>query len=239
MNQAAAFQPFGPIHTATVVVVVLVCVLLPLGMRARGSPTLRLRVGEGLGLALLGHEALKIAVLVIGYGLPLLQSLPLHLCGVSVFLTAWVLLGRKYRAYEVVYFWGLGGSLMALATPDLQYNFPHPLFITFFVSHALVLLGVTYATVVYGFRPLPRSLLLAMVVSLVYLGLMFFVNLALGTNYLYLREKPTQPSLLDYLGPWPWYLAGMIVVGAAVMLLCYTPFAIGDWCRQRREAGWT
>jgi hypothetical protein len=86
MNQTVVFQAFGPNHGATVIVVALVRVLLPRGMRARGSPTLRLPVGEGLGLALLGHEALKIAELVLGYGLPPLQSLPLHLCGVSVFL---------------------------------------------------------------------------------------------------------------------------------------------------------
>jgi hypothetical integral membrane protein (TIGR02206 family) len=238
MNDPAAFQPFGPVHGATVAVAALMCILLPLGMRACGSRRLRLRVGQALGVALLGHEVLKTGLLVLGYGLPLTQSLPLHLCGVSVFLTAWVLLGRKYRAYEVVYFWGLGGSVMALATPDLQHDFPHPLFISFFVGHTLVLLGVTYATVVYGFRPLPRSLILAMVASLAYLGLMFFLNLALGTNYLYLRAKPTQPSLLDYLGPWPWYIVGMVVMGAAVMLLCYAPFAIGNWCRRRREAGW-
>jgi uncharacterized membrane protein YwaF len=239
MNQTVVFQAFGPNHGATVVVVALVCVLLPRGMRARGSPTLRLPVGEGLGLALLGHEALKIAVLVLGYGLPLLQSLPLHLCGVSVFLNACVLLGRKFRAYEVVYFWGLGGSLMAIATPDLQYNFLHPLF-----HHVLrqPCLGVARRDV------RDRGLRLSAATALApsrhgrkpcLPGLMFFVNLALGTNYLYLPEKPAQPSLLDYLGPWPLYIIVMIVVGAAVMLLCYAPFAVGDWCRQRREAGRT
>lgn len=237
MGEAAAFQPFGAVHAYTVLVSGLACILPPLALRTYGSPVLRGRVGRALGLAILGQEATTIALLVLGYGLPLLHNLPLHLCGVSALLTAWVLLGRSYRAYEVAYFWGLGGSLTALATPDLEQGFPHPIYFTFFVGHGMVLLGVVYATLVYGFRPRPRSLVLAAAASLVYLGIMFLVNLALGTNYLYLREKPLQPSLLDFLGPWPLYVGGMVAAGAAVMLLCYAPFAVADWRAARHPAG--
>ena len=31
-------------------------------------------------------------------------------------------------------------------------------------------------------------------------------NLLTGGNYMWLREKPEAASLLDFMGPWPWYI---------------------------------
>jgi uncharacterized membrane protein YwaF len=50
------------------------------------------------------------------------------------------------------------------------------------------------------------------------------VNVAFGTNYMYLLRKPSAPTLLDHLGPWPWYLAGAELVGLLLFLLLYLPF---------------
>ena len=64
---------------------------------------------------------------------------------------------------------------------------------------------------------------------------MFPVNLLLGSNYLYLMRKPFQPSPLDYMGPWPWYILGLAALVIAACLLCYLPFAVQD--RLRRSGG--
>jgi hypothetical protein len=36
---------------------------------------------------------------------------------------------------------------------------------------------------------------------------------------MYLRAKPVHNSLLSVMGPWPWYIAGGIGVGLAMLLL--------------------
>ena len=45
------------------------------------------------------------------------------------------------------------------------------------------------------------------------------VNLALETNFLYLRAKPTQATVFDWLGPWPLYLVGLEALAAGIFFL--------------------
>ena len=48
------------------------------------------------------------------------------------------------------------------------------------------------------------------------------LNAVLHTNYMYLCTKPGGGSILDFLGPWPFYLIG----GAAAGLVLFALLAI-------------
>ena len=52
------------------------------------------------------------------------------------------------------------------------------------------------------------------------------VNSATGANYYYLVEKPSVPTLMDYLGPWPWYVVGVIGVSLVQFLLAFVVFRL-------------
>jgi hypothetical integral membrane protein (TIGR02206 family) len=65
-----------------------------------------------------------------------------------------------------------------------------------------------------------------------YMLLVGLVNALIGSNYLFIAHKPYTPSLLDVLGPWPWYILSAEAVGLAVGLLLYLPFALRDWKAQ-------
>jgi len=52
------------------------------------------------------------------------------------------------------------------------------------------------------------------------------INIILKSNYLFICNKPQYPSLMDYLGKWPWYILSLEVVGIITFFICYSPFAI-------------
>jgi len=65
----------------------------------------------------------------------------------------------------------------------------------------------------------------------VFLLVAIVVNLSIDANYLFICQKPSTASLLDHLGPWPWYVLGAEVAALANFALAYTPWLIID----RRE----
>jgi hypothetical integral membrane protein (TIGR02206 family) len=60
------------------------------------------------------------------------------------------------------------------------------------------------------------------------------VNLLTGGNYMFLRHAPGVHSLLDLMGPWPWYVVGAAAIALALFAALDLPFAIA---RRRTEAG--
>lgn len=158
------------------------------------------------------------------------NALPMHLCDWAALTAFFALVWRQPFLCELTYFWGLAATLQGLLTPDLFYGFPHPAFLIFFLHHAGVVLAAIY--VAAGLRMAPRR----HAAWKVFLWTQFYVaaaaatNVALGTNYGFLAAKPSRASLLDYMGPWPYYILVLEIVCVAVLLTFDAPFA---WLRRR------
>ena len=155
--------------------------------------------------------------------------LPLHLCSLLVWTGAYMLMTRSYRVYEFMYFMGIAGAVQALATPGIGiYGFPHFVFFQYFLSHGLIITSAIYMTVVEGFRPTLKSILRVVIWMNVYALIIYFINIAIGSNYLMINEKPPSPTLLDLLPEWPIYILYMELIGFLSILLLYFPFAARD-----------
>lgn len=237
MNDTNPFILFGTAHLVTLAVILAVAIALPVLARRRLTAARQYHVGLFLGCSLIVQEAFLIWLRTSHYGLHWTEVLPLHLCGLAVFVTAWALIAQSYRAYEVVYFWAWGGTLQALITPDLELGFPEPAYLAFFVAHGLVVVGVVYLTFTYRYRPYLRSIFRSIAALLVAVAVIAPINVWLGTNYLFLRAKPEQASLMDYLGPWPWYILALVGIGLVSCFVYYLPFLIKDWLAGRRLSG--
>ena len=160
------------------------------------------------------------------------DGLPMHLCDWATFAVVAALIWRRPLAYELAYYWGLSGTFQAVLTPDVSEGVTNPLFISFFVGHCGIIVSVLFLTWGLAMRPRPGSVLRVWLWSQVYLVCAGLTNWALHTDFGYLASKPPHPSLLDYFGPWPWYiltLEGMSLVFNAAF---YLPF----WIADRRRA---
>lgn len=155
--------------------------------------------------------------------------LPLHACSLLVWLGGLMLVTKKLSIYEFMYFMGIGGAIQALMTPDLGiYGFPHFRFFQTFLSHGLIVTSAVYMTAVEGFRPTWKSILRVAIWMNLYMIPIYFLNDAIGSNYLFINHKPETASLLDALPEWPIYILYMEGLGVVTFLLLYIPFVIKD-----------
>ena len=223
-----AFEFLGPSHIAALSVLVLLNLYL---LRYRNAEEkTKATVRWRLALILLANE---IAWHYWNYAVgkwTIQTMLPLQVCSILVWLGALMLMTKSYRIYEFMYLMGIGGAIQALATPDLGiYGFPHFRFFQTFTSHGLIITSAIYMTTVEGFRPTWKSLLRVAIWMNLYMIPVYFLNVAIGSNYLMINHKPETPSLLDLLPDWPIYILYMELIGIVSFLLLYLPFALKDW----------
>ena len=144
-----------------------------------------------------------------------------------VILSIILLLSKSYFLYEFLYFWTICGVLSAIITPELNgYNSHHFIFYHFFISHGLVVMAIMFMTFVNGYQPRAFSILKSMLISNVYMFFVAIVNILTGGNYLFICKKPKVPSIMDFLGPWPWYIFSLELVALVGFSIAYLPFKI-------------
>ena len=156
-----------------------------------------------------------------GYGLPL------QLCDVAAFVSAAALWTRQPLLVELTYFWGLAGTSNSLITPDLVDHFPRFLFMQYYFAHGAIVAAALL--LVIGLRIAPRrgAVLRVSALTLGLAALDAGVDVLTGANYMYLRYAPGVSSLLDAMGPWPWYLVGAAGLALAIFMALDLPFVLG------------
>ena len=158
-------------------------------------------------------------------------ALPLQLCDVVAFVAAAALWFRRQILVEVTYFWGLAGTANGLISPDVPVHFPHYLFLQYFIAHGTIVAAALLLVVGLRIAPRQGAVLRVFVLALALMVVDAGANLVTGGNYMYLRHPPGVPTLLDLMGPWPWYIVASMIVAAAIFVALNLPFYLG---RRRR-----
>jgi hypothetical integral membrane protein (TIGR02206 family) len=231
------FTPFGAAHLTVLFLTIALPFLLALVVRRTKSPFLERSIAFSIsGLLLINY----IAYLIVArrFGVTGWQhALPMQLCDWAMAVIIVALCSGNRRWLEVAYFWGIGGTLQAIITPNLQFGFPDPRFISFFVAHSGIIIGIVFLMLTYGFRPRAAGILRTFLWTEVYFIVAFTVDLLTGINYGFLLRKPEAFSLLSFLSDWrPLYLLQFHLLAFLFFCALYAPFAIVDLLRGKSVA---
>jgi hypothetical integral membrane protein (TIGR02206 family) len=151
-------------------------------------------------------------------------NLPLHLTDVVTVVSVLALWTARPVLVELTWFWALTASLQAVLTPDLGADFPELIYWTFFITHSGAVVAAVLLVIGRGITPRPGAVGRAFGATVAVAAAAGTANLVTGGNYMWLREKPDSASLLDVMGPWPWYIVSGALLALALFTLLDMPF---------------
>ncbi len=216
----SSFVMFSVAHIAVLGVLCLAIIALFIFRKTRSVPRKYERI---FALSLLAMEVLYQVWMMATHRWTLASSLPLELCSISLLVTIVLLLTANRHLIDFVFFAGIAGAIQAMITPVLDLGFPHFRYFHFFYTHIGIILTALYFTWMKGYRPTFKGIVKTMIALNLLLPLLFAVNHLVQGNYMFLREKPYNGSLLDFLGPFPWYILSL----EAVAFIMFTGLWLG------------
>jgi hypothetical integral membrane protein (TIGR02206 family) len=220
------FKLFGPIHLLILTSIPITAFLL--AMPSRHSLARARWIRYALGSILTVNELSWYAYRLRTEGFRFPEGLPLELCDLTLWLTVVAVFTLRPLAFEMAYFAGLAGSGMALLTPDLWAPFfSYPTFY-FFVAHGTIIVTILVLLWTRLAVLRPGSVWRVFLALQVYTVIIGIFDSVFHTNYMYLSRKPESASVLDYLGPWPFYLAGGEGVALILFWLLWLPVRRGS-----------
>jgi len=228
---AAEFTPYGASHLGVVLVMLVgIAVLVVVGRRLRHRDPAD-RLGKLLALAILATTLpLQVLYFTPDYWNPQ-KTLPIQLCDLASLVSAYALWTHRWWAAGLTYYWGLFLTTQAIVTPDLDSGFPDPIFLLFWGMHIGTVWAASYLAWGRGVAPDWRAFRFAVAATAIWAVSVFCLNRALDTNYGFLNAKPSAASILDLLGPWPWYVLAEIAIIVAIWALATWPWVRGRSAR--------
>jgi hypothetical integral membrane protein (TIGR02206 family) len=233
MDSASEFHAYSPSHLTVIFLTVALPFILALIVHRTKSRLLERSICFAISaLLVINYVAYLIVARQFGVA-PWQKMLPMQLCDWAMVVIIVALWTGSRRWLEIAYFWGIGGTLQALITPNLLFGFPDLRFISFFVAHSGIIIGIIFLMLIYGFRPRPIGILRTIAWTEFYFVIAFTVDLLTGENYGFLLHKPEAASLLNVLSDSRLlYLSEFHLLAWIFFCILYAPFAIVDLVRK-------
>ena len=227
--EVPSFVMFGSSHLAAIGASCLFVILLFISKRKWSNHGKSMQLIERLfAVSLLIMEVFYHAWMITTDRWSLSDSLPLELCSISLLITIILLWTGNKNLYLFVFFAGVGGAIQAIGTPVLDVGLPHFRYFHFFYTHIGIILTALYFTWIRGYRPTFKGIAKTMIVLNLLLPFLFLMNHLFEGNYMFLRRKPANGSLLDFLGPYPWYILSLEAVAFIIFVCLWLAFRKWD-----------
>jgi hypothetical integral membrane protein (TIGR02206 family) len=236
MNPDHPFYPYGSAHLTVIFLTVTLPFLLAGLVRwTKSLLTERVIVGTLSAILILNYSLYLLLVRQFG-AVSWQQVLPMQLCDWAMVVIIIAMWTRRPRWFEVAYFWGIGGTVQAVLTPNLPYGFPDFRFFSFFISHCGIIVGIIFLMLTCHLRPRPFSIVRVFLWTELYFILTLAADKFTGFNYGFLLHKPEAKTLLNILSDYrPLYLFQMHLLALVFFIVLYLPFAIYDLARREGQ----
>lgn len=143
-------------------------------------------------------------------------SVPLHICSFGVMFSITLLLTDNKKVFEILFFLGIFGGLLALFIPNsLGYTYYNMRYYHFILLHMSIAIVPIYYYKAYEYRVTYKSVLKTIAFVFALLPLVMYVNTIKGKNYMFIGEKPE--ILSSVLPAYPYYI--FLFIGIGVVLL--------------------
>ena len=201
INFELAMKPFTWQHYLLILLGIM-CVVggLLIADKIRNS-RFEKRIKRGFALWLLLLE-ITYHIHYWGYGM---FSVPLHICSFGVIFSIALLLTDNYRVFEILFFVGIFGGLLALFIPNtLGYTYYNMRYYHFILLHASITIVPIYYYKAYKYRIRMSSIYKTFAAMAIISPIVISVNYVFDKNYMFIGEKPL--ILAAYLPDWPYYI---------------------------------
>lgn len=132
------------------------------------------------------------------------SSLPIEVCDVAAIFAGLVMFNPTKVNRCVLYFAGFGLTTQAFLTPGGNQDPASLRFWFFWGLHAGIMACAVFDVVIREYRPKFSDYLMGVTVDLIYIGIIFPLNIFLNWNYGYMGDTaPGEASTLDFIGKWP------------------------------------
>jgi hypothetical integral membrane protein (TIGR02206 family) len=232
----SGFTLFGPVHLAFLAVLTVGIVAMCMAYK-RLDEKRRVRMMKATALVVVALEAVKQAAVFIQLPAYPLGQLPLHLCGLSIFVEAVHAFWPNKTTGEILYSLGIPGAVAALLFcnwtmyPIWNYNC-----LQSFVIHGLHI--AFPAMLIFGgdLRPRFKNLWRPALFLLIVVPPIYFINKVIDTNFFFVNAGSVGSPLeilIDLMGN-PGFLIGFAGLLFVVWILMYLPFIAIDIKRRRQ-----
>jgi hypothetical integral membrane protein (TIGR02206 family) len=216
-------EPFSHLWYLYTSIVILGIVVLVLVLRKRKNLS---KIATIIGYIILIQIILtNIYLLFVTKARSLHDSLPLSLCRASIILSALALITRKQFFITRAVYLGISGGIQSILTPDFSYGNSIYITIDYYFVHGIMIFIPIFLIYIMKFRLSKFSSLKAFLYGNILLAIIFPLNFLIGSNYMYLKEKPLVDNIL-LVGNWPRYIIAFEVAAIIHILIMDVIFRI-------------
>lgn len=231
------FKTFSLPHVIFLLVTAAIAIMLVLYREEIKNTKAKLYLRYAIAVLLFGSEASKQIADWLNGGWNIQWSLPLHLCGITSIVCIIMLITKSHRLFEIMYFWGLIGSPLAMILPDLNVPYASIAFWAFMISHSMNIIAVVYMITAYKHRPTMNSMKKAFIFTNVYMICIAGFNYIAGSQYyyFYLCKDPASGFVNPFktISSWPQIIFLLELLTIIMLSLSYLPYYIKDYNRKK------